>query len=145
MEVYVFRFNDFGTDGGPAAKELFSKLNVVNEHLSSLGVGVKLHLDADILKYVVATIVFLQGFGGFLFIFGSNFGAYLLSFYLLISSPILYDFYNYSTQDPKFFIILKDFFQHVAFLGALIFFIGMKTSTQRRSIKKKPTPKQKAN
>jgi hypothetical protein len=136
-------FNDFGTDGGPAAKELFSKLSVANKHLS--GLGVQLHLDADILKYLVASIMFLKGFGGFLFVFGSNFGAYLLIFYLATVSPILFDFYNYGTHDPEFIPLLKEFFQHVAFLGALLFFIGMKTSITRRPLKKKPSPKQKAN
>ncbi|KAM7278377.1 hypothetical protein ACFE04_005511 [Oxalis oulophora] len=138
-------FNDFGTDGGPAAKELISKLNVTNNHLSNFGLGVKLNLDADTVKYVVATSVFLKGFGGFLFVFGSNFGAYLLIIYLAITSPILFDFYNYGKHDPEFIPLLQDFFQHIAFLGALIFFIGMKTTLQRRPLKKKPAPKQKAN
>lgn len=31
----LFRFNDFGADGGPAAKELAPKLDLTKSHLSS--------------------------------------------------------------------------------------------------------------
>lgn len=38
--VLVIRFNDFGADGGPAAKELAPKLDLTKAHLSSrLGVA----------------------------------------------------------------------------------------------------------
>lgn len=38
--IYYFRFNDFGSDGGPAAKELAPKLDLAKAHLSSrLGVA----------------------------------------------------------------------------------------------------------
>lgn len=37
--MYLYRFNEFGVDGGPAAKELDSKLSFLKEHLTSkLGV-----------------------------------------------------------------------------------------------------------
>ena len=39
--MYVARFNEFDATGGPIAKELIPKLNVVRRNLSSkLGVGI---------------------------------------------------------------------------------------------------------
>ena len=32
---YVGRFNEFGVDGGPAAKELIPKLDLAKKHISS--------------------------------------------------------------------------------------------------------------
>ncbi|KAG5560318.1 hypothetical protein RHGRI_003570 [Rhododendron griersonianum] len=64
------RFDEFGTDGGPAAKELSPKLAVVQRFLTSkLGEGV---------TYFVAASMVLKGLGGALFVFGSSLGAYLL-------------------------------------------------------------------
>lgn len=41
MDTTCFRYNDFGVDGGPAAKELIPKLAVAKKHLSStLGFGI---------------------------------------------------------------------------------------------------------
>ncbi|KAE9453052.1 hypothetical protein C3L33_15051, partial [Rhododendron williamsianum] len=63
-------FDEFGTDGGPAAKELSPKLAVVQRFLTSkLGEGV---------TYFVAASMVLKGLGGALFVFGSSLGAYLL-------------------------------------------------------------------
>uniref|UniRef100_A0A6N2N2B6 Actin-related protein 9 n=2 Tax=Salix TaxID=40685 RepID=A0A6N2N2B6_SALVM len=69
-------FNEFGEDGGPALSELIPKLAIVKRHISSqLGVVVP---DIDP-RHLVAGMIALKGFGGFLFVFGSPFGAYLLS------------------------------------------------------------------
>ncbi|CAN8247816.1 unnamed protein product [Cochlearia groenlandica] len=135
-------FNDFGVDGGPAAKELSPKLDLVKAHLSSrLGVA----LPIVEVKQVVATIVALKGVGGLLFVIGNIFGAYLLAFYLVVFSPILYDFYNYGPQERHFTLLLTEFLQSVALFGALVFFIGMKNATpSKRSPPKKRTIKPKA-
>ncbi|CAH8391822.1 unnamed protein product [Eruca vesicaria subsp. sativa] len=138
-------FNDFGADGGPAAKELAPKLDLTKAHLSSrLGVSLP-HIEV---KQVVSAIVALKGLGGLLFVVGNIFGAYLLAFYLVIVSPILYDFYNYGPKDRQFSLLLTEFLQSVALLGALLFFIGMKNSRTTTSSKssnlKKRTPKPKA-
>ncbi|KAG5560317.1 hypothetical protein RHGRI_003570 [Rhododendron griersonianum] len=69
------RFDEFGTDGGPAAKELSPKLAVVQRFLTSkLGEGVP---KIDVTYFVAASMV-LKGLGGALFVFGSSLGAYLL-------------------------------------------------------------------
>jgi len=135
-------FNDFGTDGGPAAKELAPKLDLTKAHLSSI-LGVSLpNLEV---KQVVWAIVALKGLGGLLFVIGNIFGAYLLAVYLVVVSPILYDFYNYGPEDRQFSLLLTEFLQSVALLGALLFFIGMKNSTtSSKRILKKRTPKPKA-
>ncbi|KAF2617396.1 hypothetical protein F2Q68_00038259 [Brassica cretica] len=140
-------FNDFGTDGGPAAKELAPKLHLTKTHLSSrLGVALP---DIEV-KQLVWAIVGLKGLGGLLFVVGNVFGAYLLAVYLVVVSPILYDFYNYGPQDREFSLLFTEFLQSVALLGALLFFIGMKNSTTtsssslaKRNLKKR-TPKPKA-
>ncbi|PKI36757.1 hypothetical protein CRG98_042859 [Punica granatum] len=101
-------YNEFGVDGGPAAKELQPKLKVALLHLSSkLGIEIP---DLDI-RHVIATITALKSLGGLLFVFGSSFGAYLLLLQLAITTPILYDFYNYDPAKPKFEILLNDFAQ----------------------------------
>nr|KJB11830.1 hypothetical protein B456_002G025000 [Gossypium raimondii] len=56
--------------------------------------------------------------------------------YLLVSTPILHDFYNYGPDEPRYNILLGDFLQCVAQCGALIFFWGMKNSITKRRKKK---------
>ncbi|GAB4850948.1 hypothetical protein Ancab_030244 [Ancistrocladus abbreviatus] len=68
-------FNDFGVDGGPAAKELIPRFTAVQKHLTS-NLGFRLP-DIDVRHLVTTSIVF-KGLGGLLFVFGSTFGAYLL-------------------------------------------------------------------
>ncbi|KDP40300.1 hypothetical protein JCGZ_02298 [Jatropha curcas] len=127
-------FNEFGEDGGPAVKELIPKLAIVNKHLSSkLGVVIP---DIDP-RNLVAGMIVLKGLGGFLFVFGTPFGAYLLLLHLAVSSPLLYDFYNYGRDQSEYFILLNEFLQSVALFGALLFFIGMKNLIPKRQIKKK--------
>ncbi|XP_013601894.1 PREDICTED: uncharacterized protein LOC106309415 [Brassica oleracea var. oleracea] len=105
------RFNDFGADGGPAAKELTQKLHLTKAHLSSrLGVALP---DIEV-KQVVWAIVALKGLGGLLFVVGNIVGAYLLAFYLVVVSPILYDFYNYGPEDRQFSLLLTEFLQSFA-------------------------------
>ncbi|XP_043706611.1 uncharacterized protein LOC122656201 [Telopea speciosissima] len=127
-------FNEFGVDGGPAAKALRPKYNVFTDHVSS-------HLGVQVpqieLKHVVATTIALKGLGGILFIFGSSFGAYLLLLHQLLATPILYDFYNYDTDKKEFGILFAKFTQSLALLGALLFFLGMKNSVPKRLAKKK--------
>ncbi|KAL9240342.1 hypothetical protein vseg_014576 [Gypsophila vaccaria] len=132
-------FNEFGVDGGPAAKELAPKVSQVRELLiSKLG----FNLPEIEVRHFVATSMAVKGLGGVLFVFGSSFGAYLLFLHLLCATPFLYQFYNYSPSQPEFFTLLHEFLQNAALLGALMFFLGMKNSLPRRSIKKKaPKPK----
>ncbi|KAL6989858.1 hypothetical protein U1Q18_015608 [Sarracenia purpurea var. burkii] len=127
-------FNDFGTDGGHAAKELAPKLATVQKYLTSkLGDGAP---KIDVRHFVAASIA-LKGLGGFLFIFGTPLGAYLLLYHLAYTTPLLYDFYNYNYGQPEFFATLQDFLQCIALFGALLFFLGMKNSIPRKQLRKK--------
>lgn len=127
-------FNDFGDEGGPAAKELVPKLAVLRNNLLTR-VGIEIP-DVNPV-HLVATAIVLKGIGGFLFVFGSSFGAYLLLIYLALSTPLLYDFYNYKPDGPEFVILIEEFLQSAALLGAVLFFLGMKNTILRRQLKKK--------
>ncbi|MBA0813136.1 hypothetical protein Gohar_027016 [Gossypium harknessii] len=132
--AHVYRFNEFGVDGGPAAKALKPKFNVFSKTVTAhTGVEVP---EFDI-KVLVAAAVAFKGVGGILFIFGSTIGAYLLALQQVIVTPILYDFYNYDTEKKEFGLLFSKFSQNLALLGALLFFIGMKNSIPRRQLKKK--------
>ncbi|XP_044498214.1 uncharacterized protein LOC123220211 [Mangifera indica] len=127
-------YNDFGVDGGPAAKELIPKIAVAKKHLSStLGFGIP---DIEV-RHIVTTTIFLKGFGGILFVIGNTFGAFLLLVYLVLITPLLFDFFNYSPKDPEFVPLLNEFLQSIALFGALLFFMGMKNLIPRRQLKKR--------
>ncbi|URD79005.1 Nicotiana lesion-inducing like [Musa troglodytarum] len=127
-------FNEFGVDGGPAAEALRPKYNVFMKHVSShLGIVVP-HIE---MKHVIASTIYLKGFGGILFIFSSSFGAYLLLLYLALITPVMYDFYNYEVEKPEFAQLFSKFAQNLALFGALLFFLGIKNSILRRQPKKK--------
>ncbi|KAF8401859.1 hypothetical protein HHK36_012806 [Tetracentron sinense] len=113
-------FNEFGVDGGPAAKVLKPKFNVFTNHVTSnLGVQVP---EIEI-KHLVAVAAALKGIGSILFIFGSSLGANLLLLYQMIATPILYDFYNYDIEEKEFTQLFIKFTQSMALFGALLFFI----------------------
>ncbi|XP_007035054.2 PREDICTED: uncharacterized protein LOC18603176 [Theobroma cacao] len=133
-------FTEFGVDGGPAAKELIPKVDLAKKHIYS-----QLHVNfPDIeVRQLVAAAIALKGLGGILFVFGHGFGAFLLGAYLLVSTPLLYDFYNYGPNEPQYSALLSDFVQCVAQFGALLFFWGMRQSIPKRQLKKK-APKSKA-
>ncbi|KAJ6681233.1 HR-LIKE LESION-INDUCING PROTEIN [Salix koriyanagi] len=127
-------FNEFGVDGGPAAKALKPKFGVFTSHVQShAGIQVP---EIEI-KHLVSAAIFLKGIGGILFIFGSSLGAYLLIIHQLIAIPILYDFYNYDNEEKEFNQLFLKFTQNMALYGALLFFVGMKNSFPRRLHKKK--------
>ncbi|KAJ4822111.1 hypothetical protein Tsubulata_002834 [Turnera subulata] len=127
-------FNDFGDDGGLAAKALKPKLNVFTSHVKShTGIEVP---EIDV-KVLISTAIALKGLGGVLFIFGSTFGAFLLLLHQIIATPILYDFYNYDNEGPEFSQLFIKFTQNMALSGALLFFIGLKNSIPRRQHRKR--------
>ncbi|KAF9606120.1 hypothetical protein IFM89_023173 [Coptis chinensis] len=128
-------FNEFGVDGGPAAmNNLKPKYDILAKHVYSY-TGAYLP-DVEIKPLVLANIA-LKGIGGFLFIFGSSFGAFILLIHLAITTPILYDFYNYDLEKPQFGPLFIKFTENVALFGALIFFIEMKKMIRRRHPRKK--------
>nr|XP_043621610.1 uncharacterized protein LOC122593284 [Erigeron canadensis] len=126
-------YNEFGTDGGPAVKILEPKLNVFTKLIiSKTGIEVP---EIDV-KNVVRAVIVLKGFGGVFFVFGTYFGAICLVLHQLIFTPILYDFYNYDTEDKEFGQLFTKFTQNMALLGALLYFIGMKHSISLRQSRK---------
>ncbi|XP_058748681.1 uncharacterized protein LOC131621670 [Vicia villosa] len=127
-------FHDYGVDGGPAAKAIRPKFDAFITKVDS-HVGFQLP-EIDI-KFLVAGAIALKGVGGILFILGSSLGATLLLLHQLITAPILYDFYNYDTEDREYIQLFIKFTQNLALFGALLFFIGMKNSIPRRQPKKK--------
>ncbi|KAD4982383.1 hypothetical protein E3N88_19054 [Mikania micrantha] len=130
--MYRPRFNEFGTDGGPAAKALVPKFNKLSKRFTKLTGLQAPEFEAKRIKVLVAGAIALKGIGSLLFIFGSTIGAFLLILHQLIVTPILYDFYNYDMEKKTFTILFIKFTQNLALLGGLVFFIGMNASIQRR-------------
>ncbi|KAK6145971.1 hypothetical protein DH2020_019840 [Rehmannia glutinosa] len=140
--VNICRFNEFGVDGGPAAKALKPKFNVFSKHVTAqTGIQVP-HVE---MKHLILGAIIMKALGSLLFVFGSTFGASVLLLHQAIAAPILYDFYNYDADKKEFTQLFVKFTQSLALLGALLFFIGMKNSMPRRSPKKKASPKAKTN
>lgn len=131
-------FNEFGVDGGLAAKSLRPKFNVFSNHVS---VQTGLQVPDVEIKYLVAATIAMKALGSILFIFGSSLGAYLLLLHQAIAAPILYDFYNYDVESKEFSTLFVKFTQSLALVGPLLFFIGMKNSMPRRHKKKAPKTK----
>ncbi|KAI8561028.1 hypothetical protein RHMOL_Rhmol04G0303900 [Rhododendron molle] len=131
-------YNEFGIDGGPAAKSLAPKFDVFSNHVSVL-TGLQVP-DVEI-KYLVAAGIAMKGLGSILFILGSSLGAYLVLLHQAIAIPILFDFYNYDVYTNEFALLFLKFTQSLATMGGLLFFIGMKNSMPRRHKKKAPKTK----
>ncbi|KAJ4801581.1 HR-like lesion-inducing protein-like protein [Rhynchospora pubera] len=134
-------FSEFGTDGGPAAKALKPKFDILTKNINSyLGVA----LPPIDMKPVIMAAIALKGLGGLLFILNSNVGHFLLILYLHFFTPIVYDFYNYDTGSTEYVQLFIMFNQNVALFGALEFSLGMKNSIGMHAFKKKG-PKSKTN
>ncbi|KAL6571431.1 hypothetical protein OROHE_003074 [Orobanche hederae] len=127
-------FNEFSVDGGAAAKALKPKFNVFSKHLTTRTGFQVPHVEV---KYLILGAIIMKSLGSLLFVFGSTFGASILLLHQAISAPILYDFYNYDADKKEFAHLFVKFTHSLALLGALLFYIGMKNSTPRRSSKKK--------
>ncbi|KAL5225670.1 hypothetical protein ABZP36_012309 [Zizania latifolia] len=135
-------FNEFGVDGGPAAKFLKPKFSTVVANISSRTGLVVPHIE---LKHVIGVMIALKGLGGLLFILSSSLGAYLLLLQLAFMTPIVHDFYNYDIESVQFVQLFTKFAQNCALVGALLFFLGMKNSIPKRQSNRKKAPKSKTN
>ncbi|XP_031097393.1 uncharacterized protein LOC116001639 [Ipomoea triloba] len=127
-------FNEFGTDGGPAAKTLRPKFNAFIKHVTAQTGFQVPHVE---MKHLALGLIVMKGLGSLLFVFGSSLGAYILLLHQAIVTPILYDFYNYEADKKEFAQLFIKFSQGLQLLGGLLFFIGMKNSMPRRTAKKK--------
>ncbi|PHU18949.1 hypothetical protein BC332_10100 [Capsicum chinense] len=145
VSVFVFsayqEFNDFGVDGGPAAKALKPKFDVLSKHIAThTGFQVP-HVE---MKHLIFGAIVMKSLGSLLFVFGSSLGAVILVLHQFITTPVLYDFYNYDPDKKEFAQLFAKFTQCLPLLGALFFFIGMKNSMPKRSShSKKKAPKTK--
>lgn len=92
---------------------------------------------SQIVHFFITLFVGLKAIGGCLFLFDRIEGIFLLILYLLMITPIFYDFYHYKVGEPEFFVLLHDFMQNIAFFGALMFYIEMKITLFHRQPKKK--------
>ncbi|KAL8162774.1 hypothetical protein V2J09_014263, partial [Rumex salicifolius] len=126
-------YNEFGVNGGSAARTLRPKFDVFSQHVLSQ-TGFK--LPAVELKYLVAASIALKGLGSLLFIFGSSFGAYLLFLHQAVAIPVLYDFYNYDADKKQFSQLFAKFTLNMQLLGGILFFIGMNSKFIRRQSRK---------
>ncbi|KAK4733074.1 hypothetical protein R3W88_007335 [Solanum pinnatisectum] len=134
-------FNDFGVDGGSAAKALKPKFDVLSKHVATHTGFEVLHVE---MKHLILGALIMKSLGSLLFVFGSSLGAIILVLHQAIATPVLYDFYNYDVDKKEFAQLFVKFTQSLALLGALFFFIGMKSSMPKRSSHpKKKAPKTK--
>ncbi|KAK1260618.1 hypothetical protein QJS04_geneDACA002081 [Acorus gramineus] len=133
LSAYL-EFNEFGVDGGPAAKAFTPKFNQFKNHVTTFSGFPVPEVD---MKHIIAASIALKGVGGLLFILSSSFGAHLLLLHLLVVTPIVCDFYNFDKDKPESIQLLVTFTQNLAFVGALIFFLAMKSSIPKRQPKKK--------
>ncbi|PON95086.1 HR-like lesion-inducer [Trema orientale] len=127
-------FNEYGDDGRHVAMVLKPKIEAFIHRLYP---RVSVQMPDIEIKRVVVVAIALKGIGGILFIFGSSLGAYLLLLHQLIATPILYNFYDYDSEEKEFTQLFIKFTQNVALVGALLFFIGMKNSVPKRQHRKK--------
>lgn len=132
------KINDFGIDGGSAAKSFEPKVLLFKNHVTSiLGVQVP---EVEI-KHLLMASIGLEGIGGILFTFGSSLGAYVLLIYLAVVTPIVHDFYNYDMASSEYVSEFQQFLKNLSLFGALLFFLGMKNSFTKKPKKKVTKPK----
>nr|GMD80301.1 ORF; able to induce HR-like lesions [Ipomoea batatas] len=72
-------FNEFGTDGGPAAKTLRPKFNAFTKHVTAQTGFQVPHVE---MKHLALGLIVMKGLGSLLFVFGSSLGAYILVLYI---------------------------------------------------------------
>ncbi|KAL3626402.1 hypothetical protein CASFOL_029951 [Castilleja foliolosa] len=112
-------FNEFGADGGPAAKILSPKFNVFSKHVTAQ-TGFQIpHVE---MKHLILGAIALKALGSLLFVFGSSLGASILLLHQAISSPILYDFYNYEADKKEFTQLFVKFTQSGFAWGAAVLY-----------------------
>ncbi|KAK1424693.1 hypothetical protein QVD17_20028 [Tagetes erecta] len=122
-------YKELAVDGGPITKTLMPKFTKFLKHFTK---HTSFQVPQVAIIFLVGVTIALKSSGSLLFIFGSQAGAFLLSLHLVITTPILYDFYTYDKEKKAFTILLIKFTQNLALLGGLIFFIGMNTIVKRR-------------
>ncbi|KAK1265957.1 hypothetical protein QJS04_geneDACA000345 [Acorus gramineus] len=140
LSAYL-EFNEFGVDGGPAAKAFTPKFNQFKDHVTTFAGFPVPEVEVN---HIIAASIALKGVGGLLFILSSSFGAYLLLLQLLVVTPIMCDFYNFDKDKQESIQLLVKFTENLALVGALLYFLAMKNLIPKRQPKKKGGFKAKA-
>eukprot|EP00245_Coleochaete_scutata_P016801 TRINITY_DN799_c0_g1_i1.p1 TRINITY_DN799_c0_g1~~TRINITY_DN799_c0_g1_i1.p1 ORF type:complete len:163 (-),score=29.19 TRINITY_DN799_c0_g1_i1:491-979(-) len=148
--VFVFgaiqKIQDFRTDGGLAAEAMAPKIEAFRAHF-------KANLNSELPRientHLLMGAIALEGLGGLLFVLGGSLavlGAYLLLIFLAMVTPVMHDFYNYAPSDPHFIVEFDRFAKNLSIFGALLFFLGMRSSALRSMARKnKILPKTKSS
>ncbi|KAL3634499.1 hypothetical protein CASFOL_021553 [Castilleja foliolosa] len=111
-------FNEFGDDGGPAARALKPKFNVFSKHITTQTGILVPHVE---MKHLILGAIILKSLGSLLFVFGSTFGASVLLLHQAILAPIMYDFYNYDADKKEFTQLFVKFTQLGTARGIALF------------------------
>lgn len=132
------KIQDFGEDGGAALKALDPKFELFTKNVNE-ALHTHLSLPGGLeTKHLLMVGIALEGLGGLLFTVGSSLGAYLLLLFIAAVTPIMHDFYNYEMATPDYLHQLNSFLKNLSLFGALLFFLGMKTSAYRQMMRKRP-------
>ncbi|XP_051152923.1 uncharacterized protein LOC127266638 isoform X2 [Andrographis paniculata] len=101
-------FNEFGDDGGPAAKHLKPKFNAFTKNVA---IHTGFELPRVEMNHLILGAIVMKSLGSLLFVLGSSFGAFLLLLHQAIAVLILYDFYNYDADKKEFAQLFLQFTQ----------------------------------
>ncbi|XP_074322225.1 uncharacterized protein LOC141659318 [Apium graveolens] len=128
-------YNEFGENGGPAAKA-FAPMVSDFQRLVKSNINVDPAISA---KDIVLVSLLLNGIGGLLFIFGSRIGAYLLMCNRVLTIALIWHgyYFNKDITQSAFKAIPTDFVLNFALFGALMYFIGMKNLILSKQTKRK--------
>ncbi|CAM6100147.1 unnamed protein product [Calypogeia fissa] len=128
------KINDFGHDGGAAAKTLSPRYALFHYHIYNfLGFDLP-HVE---IKRLLLAAIGLEGLGGLLFMLGSSLGVYLLLIFLAAVTPIMHDFYNFDFGGADYVNQFMQFLKNLSLFGALLFYLALKNSATKRRKKTK--------
>ncbi|KAL1808532.1 hypothetical protein ACET3Z_025522 [Daucus carota] len=128
-------YNEFGDNGGPAAKVFAPMVSDFQRLVKS-----KLDISPTISdKDIVLFSLLSNGIGGLLFIFGSRIGAYLLMYNRVLAIASIWHGYYFNKGITKSDLeaIQADFLLNFALFGALMYFIGMKNLILSKQTRRK--------
>lgn len=130
------KMNDFGSDGGITLQTMNPKIALFKEHVAKAFNTTLPEFDN---KYFLMAAIALEGAGGILFTIGSSLGAYALLIFIAAVTPIMHDFYNYDPASHEFTQEFIQFLKNLSLFGALLFYLGMRSSAAKLAARKRKT------
>eukprot|EP01025_Chloroclados_australasicus_P064802 TRINITY_DN8705_c0_g1_i6.p1 TRINITY_DN8705_c0_g1~~TRINITY_DN8705_c0_g1_i6.p1 ORF type:complete len:179 (+),score=23.05 TRINITY_DN8705_c0_g1_i6:338-874(+) len=133
MKLQQFDINDGGAQMEVVSQKLDTAITMMKDKLPDMPVSL-----ADVQPFyprlLLAAIV-LELSGGALFVLGSSFGAYMLILFTAPVTAIMHDFWNEEDDDKKK-VEMVQFMKNVVIVGALLFFLSMRSqlSTRKRAL-----------